>query len=186
MRRVGWDRRLGLPVPVSGRRRGLRAGAAGACRRRSFPVGSAVPVFARVLLPLRRGQGVPFSRVLALEWESGTGRDPVTAPVPRGQEPAEWESDLAHGPRLSGIAGAQTPQIGRAPRRYARPAPAQQRARERQRWFVWEPSLTCSWGLRWQGSGQRRQGASARGVKVKERPGAMLLPLPRGRTPRGA
>jgi hypothetical protein len=57
-----------------------------------FQVGSAVPVFARVLLPLRRGQGVPFRRVLALEWESGTGRDPVTAPVPRGQEPAEWES----------------------------------------------------------------------------------------------
>lgn len=37
-----------------------------------FQVGSAVPVFARVLLPLRRGQGVPFRRVLALEWESGT------------------------------------------------------------------------------------------------------------------
>jgi len=48
-------------------------------------------------------------------------------------------------------------------------------------------SLTCSWRLRWQCSGQRRPGASARGVKVKERPGAMLAnPSPEGGTPRGA
>ena len=48
-------------------------------------------------------------------------------------------------------------------------------------------SLTCSWRLRWQGSGQRRPGASARRVKVKERPGAMLAyPSPEGGTPRGA
>jgi hypothetical protein len=95
-------------------------------------VGSAVPVFARVLLLLRRGQGVPFRRVLALEWESGTGRDPVTAPVPRGQEPAEWESrSRSWPPFVRDRRGANTSDRTR-PRGYARPAPAQQRARERQ------------------------------------------------------
>ena len=55
-------------------------------------LGSAVAVFAGILLPLRRRHGVSFRRVLALVWGSERGRGPVMGLVLKGQEPAGWES----------------------------------------------------------------------------------------------